>query len=378
MKRISILLLLIITFFYSCADKKTTVYMKIATLHVPQEESVDYFRSHFKLENIIPIETNDSFLISRIDKVIRLKDKFLLFSDKDRIVALINGRNGQQELYLHRIGNGPGEWSNICDVAFDELSNHILIFNDSKKLLSFDLQGRFVSEVQVDALYDCMTCERGEVIFYNRSGGYSCYPYIFKVYNLKQKQWRDISYNDKIVDFPIRYKGRQMVKSKRLWINAPLDFTLYYYQNDSLVPYYQLDISKAQLTDNLFKKATKAPLEFLKEVRKEKITYSINSVRETTNHLVFHSSEERFFLLNKEEGKIYSDNFLWSDACNLTPNAYFPHDGDDNCIMFIITAERWAEQMALQRQFPNEWQKFTKGINISADNNPILVFFSEK
>ena len=62
------------------------------------------------------------------------------------------------------------------------------------KLLVFDLKGDFLSEVKVGEMYENVTCRRGEVLFYNKLNGYSCYPYMLKIYNLKNKtmenSWR--------------------------------------------------------------------------------------------------------------------------------------------------------------------------------------------
>lgn len=88
-------------------------------LHVPTETNENYFRDHFELESIVPIETANSFLISSIDKVIKIKDDVLLLSKDDKTVSLINARSGQLKTYIHRVGNGPGESNRIIDVAFD-------------------------------------------------------------------------------------------------------------------------------------------------------------------------------------------------------------------------------------------------------------------
>ena len=51
----------------------------------------------------------------------------------------------------------------------------------------FDLQGNFLSETKVDDLYEEMTVVDGKVIFHNKLEGYSCYPLMIKVFNLKEK-----------------------------------------------------------------------------------------------------------------------------------------------------------------------------------------------
>lgn len=126
------IVLFFILFFSSCSKNKTASNDGSIMLHVPTETNENYFRDHFELESIVPIETANSFLISSIDKVIKIKDDVLLLSKDDKTVSLINARSGQLKTYIHRVGNGPGESNRIIDVAFDEVLDHILIYNDYK------------------------------------------------------------------------------------------------------------------------------------------------------------------------------------------------------------------------------------------------------
>lgn len=69
---------------------------------------------------------------------------------------------------------------------------------------------------------------------------------------------------------------------------------------------------------------------------------------------------------------------MFQDIFYLTPNDYFPHDGDDNSILFIIPAERWIKEPELMSGIPTEWRKKVETFNISEDDNSILLFFKEK
>lgn len=54
-----------------------------------------------------------------------------------------------------------------------------------------------------------------------------------------------------------------MVNSKRVWFNAPLDYKLYCFEDDTPAAHYQLDISMAKLSDDLIKKSISDPQTFL-------------------------------------------------------------------------------------------------------------------
>lgn len=86
------------------------------------------------------------------------------------------------------------------------------------------------------------------------------------------------------------------MKSKRVWVNAPLDCKLYCLERNELVPYYHLDIPIFELSDDLIERAKSNPMELMTRISKDNIVYSVNSVRETDNHLIFHTNQNDFFI----------------------------------------------------------------------------------
>ncbi len=350
---------------------------KVATiLNVPVNSTKTYFKEHFNFESFVAIETTDSFLVSDIKKVVRSDDNILLLSG-NRSVFLIDAHSGKVKVCIDKYGNGPGESKRIIDIAFNEELGQILLYNDFYKLLFFDLKGDFLSEVKVDGMYENITYRRGEVLFFNKLNGYSCCPYMLTIYDLKNKRWRTVGDRTKI-DFPIRSRGLQMVNSKRVWFNAPLDYKLYCFEDDAPVAQYQLDISMAKLSDNLIKKSISDPQTFFNEVSMGKIIYSLNSLRETERFLIFGSNQAGLFLLDKEENKLYVDEFFVDDIFYINSGDYYPHEGDDDSIMFLLTADRWINHPELMLGLPTEWRNKANTLNIKEDDNPILFFFKEK
>lgn len=52
--------------------------------------------------------------------------------------------------------------------------------------------------------------------------------------------------------------------------------------------------------------------------------------------------------------------------------------GDDNSVMFLLTADRWINHPELMSGLPTEWRNKANALNIKEDDNPILFFFKEK
>jgi hypothetical protein len=176
--------------FVSCYSGKTNITGEQHQLNV-SEENIDttYFNDHFEIAEVVPLQTDETNLISDIKRLIRYKNQIILLSGNTRQIFIINSKGGVIEQRIHKTGNGPGESNVILDIGFDESSEQLLVYNDYSKLLFFDLQGNFLSETKVDDLYEEMTVVDGKVIFHNKLEGYSCYPLVIKVFNLKDKNW---------------------------------------------------------------------------------------------------------------------------------------------------------------------------------------------
>ena len=66
------------------------------------------------------------------------------------------------------------------------------------------------------------------------------------------------------------------------------------------------------------------------------------------------------------------------DIFYINSGDYYPHEGDDNSVMFLLTADRWINHPELMSGLPTEWRNKANALNIKEDDNPILFFFKEK
>lgn len=365
-----------IVLFYGCANKKAEKLVLVDDLAFPTENSDGYFGDHFALDRIVPIETTDDFLISGLNKVINLGNDLLLFSAQEGIVALIDAFSGKVQMVIRRKGNGPGESNRVLDVAYDELSGNIFIYNDYGKLLTFSREGKFLSEMQVDGFYENIFCKEGKVFFHSLLEGYACLPYHFAVYDLSSEQWSEME-NDKKVEFPIRSWSRLLTASKHVWITAPLDGCLYRLEENGLQPIYRVNIPDLAYADDFLDEAKSDPARFIQKVAKEDIIHGINSVRETAQYLVFRTNRNSFLFLEKKTGKIFMDNFMWEELGRLSPREYYSHDGDDNCLMFILAAINFDAQV-FASVCSEGWKERLESMDVVEDDNPVLIFFREK
>lgn len=356
---------------WSCASDQDHQENEAKLLTAPDMPSeTGYFNDHFEVAEIIQIQTNEDFLISDIKKMIRYKDKIILLSGANNSVFVIKASDGTILTGINKIGTGPGESKTIIDIAFDESSEQILIYNDYYKLLFFDMQGTFLSEIKVDGTFEGISWYDEEVFFHSKLEGYSCYPYLLKAFNQKDNVWKEIGDNRK-VDFPIRSVGRQMVRSKHLWFTAPLDFNLFYFGGNQVSVPYHVSLPNAGLDERLVKESISNPQKFFEAVAGKQLNYAINSVRETTGYLIFRANQRGIFMMDKKENMLYWETSVKADKLGVELTNYYPHDGDDDKIMFVLPAETYIRQLEANPD------RRTMALDVKEDDNPILVFYKQ-
>jgi len=366
MKQILTILLMIT--FLSCSqiDKKHSDHS--IPLQVGSSPSkLHEFDNYFELDFILPIETTKDYLLTSISRVISYKGQYVIL-DNHSGIFVVDPSTGKIEKHFRKIGTGPGESNKIIDITIDEKEDRILAFNDYQKLLFFDFDGNFIKQESFDRLYDCIIYDKGYVYLYNYGEGYDVYPYSFLRYSLTDKTVERFG-NDKKVSFSFRLYGRSIVKSKRIWFGTPVDFDLSFISDKKADTPYTLTPQTMQLTRELMRKAESSNFDanFWKEIKERNVMFGISSIRETDNFLCFRSSQSGIFVFNKSTNKTVWERYVQTDF-GLRLYNYFPHDGDDNRIMFVISAQEWMLMYKGEKQFPE----------ITEESNPILLFYKEK
>lgn len=114
-----LLLILLSVFCLSCSDKRTQA--RQATYSIELDSALQILPEIEDVE-CIPLETNDTSLIADIDKVLYRNGTFYVF-DKIGKKILMFDRQGNFLESIHKIGQGPGEYTEPCDMDVDDEGN---------------------------------------------------------------------------------------------------------------------------------------------------------------------------------------------------------------------------------------------------------------
>ena len=102
-------------------------------LSIHPDESINVeLKDLFDIENITPLETNDSVLINAIYNILYEERHFYIL-DRKAASVFIYKDNGEIENVIHSIGNGPEEYNELTGVNFDPFHQQLHLFDNVKK-----------------------------------------------------------------------------------------------------------------------------------------------------------------------------------------------------------------------------------------------------
>lgn len=105
----------------------------------------------------IPLETNDSCLISNILGLQITKDYIFTFQGRDGAICQFD-RSGKFIRKISRTGNGPGEVSDILSIAVNDGAKELYIFQPRDKTQCFSFDGEFLRSDENLENISAMSC----------------------------------------------------------------------------------------------------------------------------------------------------------------------------------------------------------------------------
>jgi hypothetical protein len=125
--------------------------VKIVKIENIDETAVVKYSDIYDDVNFIKLETQDSSLIGRIDKVIVTDDKIIVLDGSIAKMVFVFDCNGK---FLNRIGSnggGPEEYDCPDDIGYDKYNNEILVLcHNRKNIMRFHPDGTFIKNIKID------------------------------------------------------------------------------------------------------------------------------------------------------------------------------------------------------------------------------------
>jgi hypothetical protein len=125
--------------------------VKIVKIENVDEDIVVKYSDIYDNVNFIKLETQDSSLIGRIDKIIAIDDKIIILDKTIAKMVFVFDYSGK---FLNRIGSnggGPEEYDSPNDIGYDKYNNEILVLcHNRKNIMRFHPDGTFIKNIKFD------------------------------------------------------------------------------------------------------------------------------------------------------------------------------------------------------------------------------------
>ena len=137
------LYILLILLIFSCREDYSNRNIEVIDIkNYEQREWKDLPKQIGGIDSLLLLE-NDSILLSQIDDIKFLNDKFYIRDWKNKQIVTFNN-NGDFIASISKYGRGPSEYLDISDFDVDKQGNIYVIDGNKDNLIVYDYQGNSV------------------------------------------------------------------------------------------------------------------------------------------------------------------------------------------------------------------------------------------
>ena len=171
MKKIRLLLTYGLMVLASCTKDKEEVFTgEVISVDSNKSPKSGMMSEMVDVVRYIPLETNENTLFGEVTKFMVTDDSFVIFDEQTMKVLIFDKLSGKSIGIVDAIGQGPGEYLNITDVAVD--SNGEIWIMSIDKILKFDHTGVFISAIKSPIIAQNFNIlPNGELILFVKARG---------------------------------------------------------------------------------------------------------------------------------------------------------------------------------------------------------------
>lgn len=312
MKNITIIFIVSLCYLLGCKHIDKEEISESIVLDFSQVEIDDKFllSDIFKSIKAIPLETNDSCLISDIARVRFIDNKFFILDSRQNIIFIFDS-NGRYLNKINKKGEGPQEYINIQGFDVDEKRHRVCLYSAYKGLMYYDYEGNFIQQQQ-------MPCKCNDLIIVNEYVVLQCgqnhntiddtsQDYMLAVYNQENFSTKgfisfDMAKLGAVHFFYDQQRYFTSLKNEALFF-YPFWNTIYSIKDGEVTPKYKLSFGDITLPENYvddFPSVEKAYDELFKS---RKYVYAFNSGWENERYFSIRATIKglmRTFLYDKQ------------------------------------------------------------------------------
>jgi hypothetical protein len=337
------------------------------------------FSDNFKLESIIPLETNNKSIIRNLIKIYIGDRNIFVLDDYKRI--LIFNKEGIFQKSISHIGQGPGEWIEIVDFSLNSTENTIILrsqFKEYKYNINDELID--VTRINIPAMeYYCIDSITtafylDNLVIKQCKIDEDFFNLIVVKENVNSQLYCKSLKSLKGHSFRKEYYRNFCQTKKNVYLVEAFNDTIYFLNERGFFsPKYKIDFGKESYPFNEIKNINDV-YEFNKNY-----AYLISDIYENQDVFLFEYIVNEFpiqIMYLKERGIVLRGKFN-KDTLNSLPVNIINYYGNVDKVLSIIEPSEYLENFKSKRNSKNEnVELLTKLKNIRETDNPVLIFYS--
>ncbi|MDL2245905.1 6-bladed beta-propeller [Parabacteroides sp. OttesenSCG-928-J18] len=369
MKKFIVFILLIVG-ITSCHSPNAHTEKSILSIDINQQDELSsMLDSHY---TYTILETCDESLINEITKIELTKDRIYILDARSRAIVIFD-KNGKFINRIHKIGQGPGEYASLTDIAI--ANSHIYILARDR-IIVYSEDGKWIKTTPLDTYYNYFHLINDKLA-YLYSGKSNPSMYDFALFDLTSNSFINrISPYDKIDSYLPHHSPFYETDSKELMIINEYDYNIYALTDNDLTAVYTLDFNTKNKLPEDYEKTER--MELHSQLSFSSVVTRVGCFNKSDDFIaltfpLFHQEyaiRNHLAVINCKNGEIKhirlgdkrDPEFPYFSNPQLIQNGYITSAVNANSLLHI-------EEIISQSHFKEK---------ISEEDNPVLFFYRLK
>lgn len=363
---ISLVVILITTACNSSSSKEHIPVINLNSMSVINDKSELDSKSLNMSQTLIPLETTDSSLLSKITCIEKSKDAYWIVSDG---LVFKFSKQGKYLQTIGAIGQGPEEYLNAYNLQIDDSGNKIYVMDYlGRKMVTYTLTGDFINSFELPHYsYNNFKLDGSNIYFYGYEN--SIIPALLKL-NTKTMITDTISTPDRTMEIGELFMGKTFINTvnDQLYMYHHFNDSIFKIESDNTLKtvgfldmqnmYFDYD-ELITVADYQTKKKITEPRALVSNFIDTEKYYMI--FYELSNNAASENKRKRLAVYNKTDNKQYPNTIIINKQDTIlnikpTTNIFY---SNGNTIISILDAYQALECKLLP--------------DINEDDNPVLV-----
>ncbi|GAA6255850.1 6-bladed beta-propeller [Bacteroides sp. f07] len=338
--------------------------------------------SLFSNPHVFMLEQAEQSLIASIDHVIEHDSTYYIL-DKRTNQVLFYTHNGRFMHAIKSVGNGPGEYVRLMDIALDPTSSQLVLLSYPSTLLYYDLEGEYIKTIHLGnktSFHSLVIDEKyiylSKPTFYNDKLEETSITVV-------SKQHPDEKY-DILEPLPeiapyCHFRGRTLMRGLTPLFTRKFDNHIYSLKGKEILPEIDINWGGYEFPESM-KEHKFSCVELLKYCLGNKYIYEISNVVESERSILFSTNLPGIFILDKlTQDIVHYGKIMNVDYGILMPNYMFV-ESDNNRVFFVYPAYELVKMKENVKDAPEKRKKYPEKLlslleQITEESNPVIFSY---